>query len=135
MAFAARASATLALLVGLLGVSVAAQAAQLLMLEDPGCVWCQRWNEEVGRAYPLTNEALVAPLRRVDITRPWPEDLAGIRSDRVTPTFILIDQGVEIARLRGYPGAHFFWPLLGEMLADLSTETKAQHSMADSKGN
>jgi hypothetical protein len=31
----------------------------------------------------------------------------------------VIDNGVEVARLRGYPGDNFFWPLLEEMLAKL----------------
>ncbi|MDN3722589.1 hypothetical protein QW131_33425 [Roseibium salinum] len=26
-------------------------AAELIMLEQPGCVWCKRWNEEIGVAY------------------------------------------------------------------------------------
>ena len=97
----------------------APKAAELIMLERPGCSWCLRWNREVAPIYPLTAEAQVAPLRRVDITAPWPEDLAGIAKDRYTPTFIVVENGTEIARLRGYPGDNFFWPLLSEMLAKL----------------
>ena len=96
-----------------------AQAAELLMLEQPGCVWCKRWNEEIGVAYPKTEEGRQAPLRRVDISKHWPDDLAAIRMERLTPTFILVEDGVEIARLRGYPGADFFWPMLDDMLAKL----------------
>jgi len=103
-----------------LGVSInVAAAAELLMLERPGCVWCMRWNEQIAPAYPKTAEGRVAPLRRVDLSKPWPKDLAGIAADRFTPTFILTSGGREIARLRGYPGDEFFWPLLGEMLAKL----------------
>lgn len=97
----------------------AARAAELIMLERPGCAWCLRWNREVAPIYPLTAEAQVAPLRRVDVTAPWPNDLAGIIKDRYTPTFIVVEDGTEIARLRGYPGDNFFWPLLSEMLAKL----------------
>ena len=89
------------------------------MLERPGCVWCERWNAEIAPAYPNTPEGRLAPLRRVDITKSWPSDLAGISSDRYTPTFVLVENGEEIARLRGYPGDNFFWPLLDEMLAKL----------------
>lgn len=105
-------------LAGALGTP-AAQAAELVMLERPGCTWCARWNREIAPVYPLTAEGRVAPLRRVDVTALWPDDLAGIAPDRYTPTFILVENGAEIARLRGYPGDDFFWPLLGEMLARL----------------
>lgn len=104
--------------------------AELLMLEQPGCVWCQLWDEEIGRSYSLTRVAQVVPLRRVDITKPWPEDLRGIRGDRLTPTFILIDQGKEVARMRGYPGDNFFWPLLEEMIARLSNKNEPLQSFA-----
>ena len=36
-----------------------------------------------------------------------------------TPTFVLIDDGREIARLIGYPGEDFFWPILADHLAKL----------------
>jgi thioredoxin-related protein len=84
------------------------RAAELLMLEQPGCVWCAQFNAEIGKR---------APLRRVDITEPWPEDLAGVQKERFTPTFILMENGQEIARLRGYVGDEFFWYRIGEMIA------------------
>lgn len=96
-----------------------AGAAQLLMLEQPGCPWCRRFNEEIAPAYPRTEEGQRAPLRRIDITEPWPADLDGVTPDRMTPTFVLIHEGEEIARMRGYAGDEFFWVLLGEMLAKL----------------
>jgi len=114
------------ILVSLLALALMAgplQAAELVMLEQPGCVWCARWHEEVGAAYPNTPEGQVAPLRAVDITGPWPEDLDDIARERLTPTFVLVENGVELARLRGYPGAHFFWPLLAEMLGKLEKAT------------
>lgn len=98
----------------------AARAAELLILEQPGCAWCVRFHAEIAPAYPHTAEGRRAPLRRVDITAPWPADLSAVRPERLTPTFILLDDGgAEVARLRGYPGDHFFWPLLGEMIGRL----------------
>lgn len=97
----------------------ALSAAELLMLEQPGCVWCKRFNEEIAPAYAKTDEGRRAPLRRVDITEDWPVDLEGIRPERLTPTFILLDKGVEIERMIGYPGNEFFWGLLDDMLSKL----------------
>ena len=98
---------------------VPADAAELLMLERPGCVWCARFNDEIAPIYPKTEEGRIAPLRRVDITDPWPADLEGIASERYTPTFVLIDKGEEIGRIRGYPGDEFFWYLVTELIAKL----------------
>ncbi len=96
-----------------------AQSAELLILEQKGCAWCQRWNEEIAPVYPKTVLATRAPLRRVDIDKPWPEDLSNIRKEVFTPTFVLIEEGEEIARMRGYSGDEFFWFLLEEMLSKL----------------
>ncbi|MBZ8132003.1 transcriptional regulator [Afifella sp. IM 167] len=103
-----------------------ARAAELLMLQRPGCVWCQRWHAEIGPAYARTEEGQRAPIRFVDVTEPWPADLAGISREALTPTFVLVEEGVEIDRMRGYPGQEFFWPLFSEMLAKLG---KAPASM------
>lgn len=99
--------------------SASVQAAELIMFEQAGCVWCMRWNEEIGPAYANTEEGRIAPLRRVDIHRPLPDDLAGIRLERFTPTFVLVEDGEEIGRMRGYTGDEFFWFLLGEMIDKL----------------
>ncbi len=111
-----------ALLVALLLTGTAdreALSAELLMLERPGCVWCERFDAEIAPAYPATAAGRVAPLRRVDLTEPWPDDLEDVARERVTPTFVLVEDGREIARMRGYPGDGFFWGLLDDMLAKL----------------
>ncbi|MFZ2101743.1 MAG: transcriptional regulator [Oricola sp.] len=99
--------------------SLPAAAAELVMFEQAGCVWCMRWNNEIGSAYPNSDEGKRAPLRRVDIHKPLPDDLAGIRVERFTPTFVLVENGEEIGRMRGYTGDEFFWFLLDEMLQKL----------------
>ena len=99
--------------------SVAAAAAELVMLEQDGCAWCVRWHAEIGPAYPNTEEGRKAPLRTIDINETLPADLEWLRIERFTPTFVLVDKGREIGRIRGYPGDEFFWFLLNEMLDDL----------------
>ncbi len=99
-----------------------ASAAELVMLRRDGCIWCARFEEEIARAYPKTREGCLAPLRRVDINAPIPADLAGIVHDRITPTFVLMDDGKEFGRIRGYPGDAFFWSMLDELLTPLTTK-------------
>lgn len=110
---------------------VSVKAAQLIMLEQDGCHWCEVWNEEVGIAYPKTEEGKLAPLRRVDIHAPLPEDLKGLKKANYTPTFVVWHNGREIDRLRGYPGGHFFWPMLQQMLDKID---KTETGKADTSG-
>lgn len=96
--------------------SVAASAAELVMFEAAYCEWCETWNEEIGPIYPKTAEGRAAPLRRVDIDAPRPDDLRTINGIVFTPTFVLVHEGQEIGRINGYPGEDFFWGLLGALL-------------------
>lgn len=96
-----------------------AMAAELVMVEQVGCAWCARWNAEIAPAYPKTSEGEFAPLRRVDL-HAMPEDLEIARRVTFTPTFLLVEDGREIARMEGYPGEDFFWPMLDKLLSDHS---------------
>ena len=88
------------------------------MAEEPGCIWCARWLADIGPIYEKTGEGEAAPLRRVDITEPKPDDITIARPVNFTPTFILLVDGTEVSRIEGYPGEDFFWGLLGQMLSE-----------------
>ncbi|MFY0635438.1 MAG: hypothetical protein JXQ91_16620 [Vannielia sp.] len=90
---------------------------RLVMVEEAGCIWCAKWDREIGPIYGKTAEGAAAPLRRVEIGAP-PDDIAFERSLTFTPTFVLVRDGAELARIEGYPGADFFWGLLGQMMAE-----------------
>lgn len=90
---------------------------QLVMVEQAGCHWCERWHEEIAPIYPKTAEGRFAPLSRVDIDAATP-GLTFARGVNFTPTFILVQHGRELSRLEGYPGEDFFWPLLTRMLTN-----------------
>lgn len=92
-----------------------AQRHALIMVEQRGCEWCRRWNEEIGPIYPKTAEGAFAPLRRVDL-HDLPDDLQVTRRVNFTPTFLIVKDGHEMARLEGYPGEDFFWPLISELM-------------------
>lgn len=91
------------------------QCAQLVMFEASYCEWCERWHDEIGEAYPNTDEGRAAPLRRIDIHDDRPADLKELKAVTFTPTFVLVKDGEEIGRLPGYIGQNFFWALLEEM--------------------
>ena len=89
--------------------------AQLVMFEASYCEWCERWHEEIGGAYPNTDEGRAAPLRQVDIHDDRPVDLKALKAVTFTPTFVLVQDGREVGRLPGYIGQNFFWALLEDM--------------------
>lgn len=112
--------ARIALLGAMFIASSPAGAAELIMFESAACPWCQTFHREIGAIYDKTDEGKRAPLRRVDINRKLPPDIANIQVDRLTPLFVLVDdKGREIGRIRGYPGEDHFWGLLGAMIKKL----------------
>jgi thioredoxin-related protein len=100
-----------------LSMSRIAQAAEMVMFERAGCVWCQRWDREIAPIYDKTDEAKVLPLRRVDVDRDKPTDITLASPVIYTPTFIVIDKGREIGRIIGYTNDMSFWGLLGKYAA------------------
>ena len=101
-----------------------ALALELVMIEQADCVFCDRFNNEIAPAYPKTPEGQRAPLRRVDLHAPWPDDLSQIKKEPFTPTFVLVEDNKELARLRGYPGDDHFWFLLNQMLDSIDSDVK-----------
>lgn len=94
----------------------------LVMVEERGCVWCARWNDEVSHKYPKTDVGKAAPLKRLDIDDARPADIIFARSLFYTPTFVLVIDGREVSRIEGYPGEDFFWGLLEQMLNTANVE-------------
>ena len=92
------------------------QSLRLLMVTRRGCIYCERWDQEVGPGYAKSDEGRRAPLMKVDLDGAWPDNLVIGARPYITPTFILLRDGQEVGRLQGYPGDEFFYPLLSDML-------------------
>jgi hypothetical protein len=116
----------------LLFASASSRAAELVMFEQAGCEWCAAFDRDIAPVYPKTDEGRRAPLRRVDIAQPLPQDLAFIAVERLTPLFVLVDNGREIGRIRGYPGEDNFWGLLDAIMKTLD-ETGREHAELSKK--
>jgi hypothetical protein len=105
-----------------LGVAVADQveadkpneqsSTQLIMVEQDGCIYCARWDAEIADIYPKTPEGKFAPLRRMDLRAEPPKDITFQGPLAITPTFVLVTDGVEQARIEGYGGDEMFWAML-----------------------
>lgn len=109
--------------------SAAAAELRLLMFEQPGCIYCARWDAEISPKYPLTDEGEAAPLTRIQLRAPLPEDIILLRPAAFTPTFVLLRDGVETGRIEGYPGEDFFWPMLARLIL------QAEESRANPAGD
>ena len=92
------------------------QAAELVLFEFDGCLWCEQWKSDVGAYYHETAEGQAAPLRVVDLFDKRPAHLRRIRPVRATPTFVLVDEGRELGRITGYTDPKEFWLDFGKML-------------------
>ena len=97
----------------------------LLMAEEDGCYWCEKWDEEIAAIYPKTAEGKIAPLRRYDVHDETPDVTFKTRV-HYTPTFVLISDGTEVGRIEGYPGEDFFWGLLQIMLEEAEQRLPAE---------
>jgi thioredoxin-related protein len=80
--------------------------AALLMVDDPACTYCRKWDREVSAAYENSEEGQLAPLVRRRMRSDVVQKFRGIRG---TPTFLLLVEGREVGRIIGYAGADFFW--------------------------
>ena len=89
---------------------------QLLMITSDSCPWCEAFEEEVGLGYAFTKESDLFPLKRVDYYQPLPTNLQHITPAILTPTFVIIQNGFEIGRIAGYPGAELFWWRISEFI-------------------
>jgi hypothetical protein len=109
-------------LVGAMFMALAAtpaRTAELVMFEQAGCSWCEAFDRDIGTIYNKTEDSLRAPLRRVDISQALPSDLSFIAVERLTPLFVLVENGREIGRIRGYGGPEAFWTQLFMLMEKL----------------
>jgi thioredoxin-related protein len=110
-----------ALAASLLLWSAVVRASELVMFGQAGCVYCQRWDRDVGALYGKTSEAKALPLRRIDIQNQKASGIALTSPVRYTPTFVVVDNGREVGRITGYSSDDAFWGLLDALVAKLAS--------------
>ena len=99
------------------GEALPARGLALVMVDRPGCGYCRAWKREILPGFASHPQGRAAPLTIVQMDGPWPDGLALARAPFFTPTFILLHDRAEVARLEGYPGKRHFWPEIDRMLA------------------
>lgn len=116
----ARTFVTTTFAAGIVLSSAMAQASELVMFEQKGCVYCQRWDRDVGALYGKTDEARFLPLRRINIQSQNTSGIVLASPVRFTPTFVVVDNGREVGRITGYSSDDAFWGLLDALVAKLA---------------
>lgn len=89
---------------------------RLLQVRQAGCPLCAAWDRQVAPGYGQTPSGRRAPLMPVDIDGPWPDGLVLAARPRVTPSFVLLNRNVEIARMEGFSSPAAFHAELADML-------------------
>lgn len=92
------------------------RGVKLLMVERQGCIHCAAFRREIAPDYATSAQGRRAPLVTIDIDGPWPDGLALGTAPYLTPTFILLNDGVEVSRILGYPGRDRFYPMLSNIM-------------------
>lgn len=117
----------------LLLASPVVSAADLLYVFDSECGACRAFDHDIGDIYPKTEEARIAPLRRLNINMVrgkhivLGEHQVQLNTDIIgTPTFILISDGREVDRFSGYSRDEMFWMSLQHLLNKLPAHRKSK---------
>ncbi|MEK9961709.1 MAG: hypothetical protein VXB94_09095, partial [Rhodobiaceae bacterium] len=98
------------LLAALLLVPLAAIAeTRLVMVTSDHCPFCRAWERDVGAIYDKSPYAPNMPLTRVEMGAPLPDDIVLTEPVIGTPTFLIVSEGREVDRQRGYDDAEMFW--------------------------
>jgi hypothetical protein len=93
---------------------IAIAGASLIMVTSEYCPFCKAWEYDVGVVYDKSPYAQILPLTRVDMGTPIPEGVVLQKPIVGTPTFLIIRDGQEIDRQRGYDDEEMFWWWLSE---------------------
>jgi hypothetical protein len=96
-------------------VDIASAPAVLVMIGDPGCPYCARFDREVAPGYRASEDGRLVPLVR---RNRHDADIAFIPRIVYSPTFVMLIRGREIGRIVGYGGADIFWMQVAALLAD-----------------
>jgi len=82
---------------------------RLIMVTSDHCPFCRAWERDVGAIYDRSPYAPNMPLTRVEMGAPLPDDILLTGPVLGTPTFLIVSDGREIDRQRGYDDAEMFW--------------------------
>jgi hypothetical protein len=108
-------------------IDIATAPAVLVMIGDPGCPYCARFEREVAPGYVASEDGKLAPLVRRDRRD---ADVAFIERVVFSPTFVMLMHGREVGRIVGYSGADLFWMQIAALIEDVRIALKRSGTLA-----
>lgn len=96
-------------------IDIATAPAVLVVISDPGCPYCARWERDVAPGYEASEDGKLFPLARRDRRAP---DVAFIPRIVYSPTFVMLVRGQEVGRIVGYSGSELHWSQLAALIED-----------------
>ena len=90
-------------------VSPSYDEKKLLMVTAEYCLYCQMWEEQIGKIYPKTDIAKNYPLEKIELDNFLKNDAFGLEKTNITPTFIFFNNNTEIGRIVGFSDPEMFW--------------------------
>jgi len=90
---------------------------RLIVVEDPGCIYCGVFRRNVAPAYASTPRADTLPLQYLDLNDPAADAISFAQPVTIVPTVVLVDGNREVSRIPGYVGRSNFFRLIKHMLA------------------
>ena len=89
---------------------------KLVMITADYCIYCQIWEEEIGKIYPMTDISKSFPLERIQLDEYLISNESDNDETKITPTFVFFEEKEEIGRIIGYSSAEMFWWQVDEIL-------------------
>ena len=97
--------------------SVAVTEFELVVIEAPGCIYCQLFRRDVAPAYAASQRARSVPIRFTDINDLDTEELALTGPIDSVPTVLVLKGNSEVGRVPGYIGPENFFHSINRLLS------------------
>ena len=92
---------------------------QLVVMEAPGCIYCDLFRRDVLPAYQKSPRAKSLPVRFVDVNNLETTNLNVSAPVEIVPTFVVMRDDQEIGRIPGYVGPETFFQSINHLISSI----------------
>ena len=90
---------------------------ELVVMESPGCSYCDIFRRDVLPAYEASERGKELPVRFVDVNDAATAKLELQTPVDIVPTFVIVKDNKEIGRIPGYVGPENFYHAINYLLS------------------
>ncbi len=90
---------------------------ELIVMEAPGCTYCDIFRRDVLPSYQASERAKDVPIRFLDINDASPEELGLNSPVDIVPTFVVLKDHKEVGRIPGYVGPEYFFHSINHLIS------------------